>query len=47
MTLFVDDIALYRVINDYVQLQEDINAVSAFPASKHLNISECCYLPLT
>ena len=42
MNLFADDITLYRVINtadDYVQLQEDINAVSAFLTSKHLNLN--------
>ena len=52
ISLFADDIALYRIIytlNYYASLQSDISAVSTCLASKYLNlnVTKCCCLLLS
>ena len=52
INLFVDDIALYRIINspeDYASLQSDIHAVNSCLMSKYLNLNsgKCCYILLS
>ena len=47
--LFADDMALYRVIksnNDYMLLQNNVNAVSTFMASRLLqfNVTKCKFM---
>ena len=49
ITLYADDIALYKIIKnprDYTLFQEDINSLCSWIANNHLilNILKCCYI---
>ena len=51
-SLFVDDIALYRVIttpDDYVQLQSDVNSIADWIEEYHLKLhsGKCCAMLFT
>ena len=50
--LFVDDIALYRVVttsDDYVQLQIDVNSIADWIEEYHLSLhsGKCCAMLFT